>query len=265
VVCMSGFQFFRFPVPRGGTERCNPGTGPATSRRTATRRSQARRRGRPPLHQSGPLWSVRDAGLTPPLGATPPRMRHLYRSPGGRLETPRAQFDVLRSFSDIKCAIFRIRNWKAPEGLHFPLPRKGADRKAPALFISLTKGQGGRQLKDLVVICNTSHPGTRKAPPTEASEVRFGTGSDFGFPNPFPFFDLLTSRSETTCPRFGIGSVSVGVRSRQQKARYDSSTCSFNNNELVFLLIPWSQVRVLAGPPPPMASTVGKFLRGTRC
>ena len=92
-------------------------------------------------------------------------------------------------------------------------------------------------------------PSTNEAPPIAGSDVRFGAGSDFGFPKPFRFFDLAASRSEGHRPRFGIRSVSVGVRSRQQKVHYDSSTFYHNNNELVFIVIPWSQVRVLAGPP----------------
>ena len=55
-------------------------------------------------------------------------------------------------------------------------------------------------------------PETREAPPIAVSAVRFGPGSDFGFRKPFPFFDLLASRSETYWPKFGIGSVVLGVR-----------------------------------------------------
>jgi len=81
------------------------------------------------------------------------------------------------------------------------------------------------------------------------SAVRFGAGSDFGFHNPSRFFDLPSSRSESRRRKFGMGSVSVGDRSGHRKKGCASSAFRRENSQLVFLIIPWSQVRVLAGPP----------------
>ena len=49
------------------------------------------------------------------------------------------------------------------------------------------------------------------SPPIASSEVRFGTGSDFGFHNPSPFFDLPSAHSESPHLKFGIRSVSVAM------------------------------------------------------
>ena len=88
------------------------------------------------------------------------------------------------------------------------------------------------------------------APAHAGSEARFGTGSDFGFENPSRFFGLQSSGSESRHRKFGMGSVSVGTRIDRRKTGYASSAFRSDFSELVFLIIPWSQVRVLAGPPP---------------
>jgi hypothetical protein len=91
-----------------------------------------------------------------------------------------------------------------------------------------------------------------QAPEISDSEVRFGRGSDFGFKKPSRFFGLPSSRSESTTTRFGMGSVSAVRQKGHRKRRYDSSTLRGNGKESVVLIIPWSQVRVLAGPPSPI-------------
>jgi len=50
-----------------------------------------------------------------------------------------------------------------------------------------------------------------EAPPIAGSEVRFGTGSDFGFHNPSRFFGLPAARSEWTATGFGMSSVPVAM------------------------------------------------------
>ena len=87
------------------------------------------------------------------------------------------------------------------------------------------------------------------APPIAVPEFRLGGSSEFGFRKPSRFFDLPTARSESTATGFGIGSVSVIDGKGHQKSCYASSTSRYINNESVGLIIPWSQVRVLAGPP----------------
>ena len=81
------------------------------------------------------------------------------------------------------------------------------------------------------------------------SEIRFGGGSVFGFLKPFRFFDLRVIHSESSTTRFGIGSVSLARQKGHRKSCYASSTFRRDGNECVFLIIPWSKVRVLPGPP----------------
>ena len=87
------------------------------------------------------------------------------------------------------------------------------------------------------------------APPLADPEIRFGGGSVFGFLKPFPFFDLHATRSESPATGFGTGSVSVIDGKGHRKSCYASSTNRYINNESVGLIIPWSKVRVLPGPP----------------
>jgi hypothetical protein len=89
-------------------------------------------------------------------------------------------------------------------------------------------------------------------PQISDSAVRFGAGSDFGFHKPSRFFDLTVTRSESPTTGFGIGSVSVVRWRGARKSRYISSAFYSNNKGSVGLIIPWSQVRVLAGPPLPI-------------
>ena len=89
----------------------------------------------------------------------------------------------------------------------------------------------------------------RLAPGNRRSEVRFGGGSDFGFHKPSTFFDLPAVRSESHTTGFGIRSVSVIDGKGHRKSCYASSTNRYINKGDGGLIIPWSQVRVLAGPP----------------
>jgi hypothetical protein len=89
-------------------------------------------------------------------------------------------------------------------------------------------------------------------PSVAGSKTRLAGGSRFGFHKPFRFFDLLTRRSESPSTGFAIGSLRVDNQRCHQKIRYASSAFRCNNRGCVFLIIPWSQVRVLAGPPLPI-------------
>ena len=89
-----------------------------------------------------------------------------------------------------------------------------------------------------------------EVPPVAISEVQFGTRSDFGLHNPFRFFGLPASRPKSHRRQFGIGSVSAVEQKGRWKSVWDSSAFRHITSECVYLIIPWSQVRVLAGPPP---------------
>jgi hypothetical protein len=58
--------------------------------------------------------------------------------------------------------------------------------------------------------------------PVAISAIRFGESSDFGFKNPFCFFDLPAARLEWTATWFGIRSVSTADRKGRQKSTFES-------------------------------------------
>ena len=65
------------------------------------------------LAQSGPLQDVPGSGMPHPRSAPCHRTRHLYRSLDGRLETTKAQRDVLHHFSNINAPVSALETREA--------------------------------------------------------------------------------------------------------------------------------------------------------